>query len=66
MVKMWFDIFHWLTQENCDLSRTYLVISEWVIAVERQLSNYSDISCREQVIFQWDDDEVRFVLDQHA
>jgi hypothetical protein len=24
------------------------------------------ISWREQVNFQWDDDEVRFVLDQHA
>ena len=26
----------------------------------------SAISWREQVNFQWDDDEVRFVLDQHA
>jgi hypothetical protein len=24
------------------------------------------ISWREQINFQWDDDEVRFVLDQHA
>ena len=30
----------------------------------RQLSNFSAISWREQVNFQWDDDEVRFVLDQ--
>ena len=27
---------------------------------------YSAISWWEQVNFQWDDDEVRFVLDQHA
>jgi hypothetical protein len=31
-----------------------------------QFSIFSAISWREQVIFQWDDDEVRFVLDQHA
>jgi biotin synthase-like enzyme len=29
-------------------------------------SNFSAISWREQAKFQWDDDEVRFVLDQHA
>jgi hypothetical protein len=39
---------------------------DWVIVVQRQFSNYSAISWQEQVIFQWDDDEVRFVLDQHA
>jgi hypothetical protein len=32
----------------------------------RQSSNFSAISWREQVNFQWDDDEFRFVLDQHA
>jgi hypothetical protein len=30
------------------------------------MSNCSVISWREQVNFQWDDDEVRFVLGQHA
>jgi hypothetical protein len=40
--------------------------SEWVIVVYRQFSNYSAISWREQANFRWDDDEVRFVLDQHA
>jgi len=35
-----------------------------VIIVKRQLSNFSAISWREQVNFQGDDDEVRFVLDQ--
>jgi hypothetical protein len=40
--------------------------SEWVIITLRQLSNFSTISWREQVNFQWDDDKVRFVLDLHA
>jgi hypothetical protein len=39
---------------------------EWVIVVKRQLSNFSAISWREQVNFQRDDDEVRFILDKHA
>jgi hypothetical protein len=29
-------------------------------------TNFSAISWREQINFQWDNDEVRFVLDQHA
>jgi hypothetical protein len=29
-------------------------------------TNISAISWREEVNFQWDDDEFRFVLDQHA
>jgi hypothetical protein len=33
---------------------------------KHEISNFSVISWREQVNFQWDDDEVRFVLDQHA
>ena len=41
-------------------------MSEWLIVVKRQFSNFSAISWREQINFQWDDDEVRFVLDQHA
>jgi hypothetical protein len=32
----------------------------------KSMSNFSAISWREQVNFQWDDDEVRFVLDQHT
>jgi hypothetical protein len=40
---------------------------EWVIVVLRQLSIFSAVSWLEQVDFQWDDDdEVHFVLDQHA
>jgi len=37
-----------------------------VIVALRQLSNFSAISWREQVNFHWDDDEVRFVLNQLA
>jgi hypothetical protein len=40
--------------------------SEWVIIVWCQLGNISDISWVEQVNFQWDDDEVHFLLDQHT
>jgi hypothetical protein len=37
-----------------------------MIVVQSQLSNFSAISWREQVNFQWDNDEVRFVLDQYG
>jgi len=37
-----------------------------VIVVKRQFSLFSAILWREQVNFQWDDDEFRFVLEQHA
>jgi hypothetical protein len=43
-----------------------LGVSKWVGVVKRQFGTYSAISWREYVKFQWDDDEVRFVLDQHA
>ena len=36
------------------------VMSEWLL-----LTNFSAISWQEQVKFQWDDDEVRNLLDQH-
>jgi hypothetical protein len=41
-------------------------LGEWVIVVYCQFSNSSAILWREQVNYQWYDDEVRFVLDQHA
>jgi len=41
-------------------------VNEWEIVVLHQFSNFSAISRREQVNFQWNDDEVRFVLVQHA
>jgi hypothetical protein len=40
-------------------------VSEWVIIVQRQLSIFQ-LYHGEQVNFQWNDDEVSFVLDQHA
>ena len=41
-------------------------VSEWV-SVLRQFRNFSAISYRGEFDFQWDnDDEVHFVLDQHA
>jgi hypothetical protein len=40
-------------------------VSEWV-SVQSKFSKFSAISWREQVTFQWDDDDVRFVLYQHA
>ena len=43
-----------------------LRVIEWVTVVKHQLSNVSVISWWEQVNFQWDDDDVHFVLDQHA
>jgi hypothetical protein len=30
------------------------------------MNNFSAMSCREQITFQWDDDDVHFLLDQHA
>ena len=50
------------------LSNIIIIVymSEWVIVVKRQLSNYLAISWREQVNVQWDDDGVRIVLDEHA
>ena len=39
------------------------IISEWVIC---SLTPTAAISWLEQLNFQWDHDEVRFVLDQHA
>ena len=40
-------------------------MSEWLLLTPNQ-QFFSYISWQEQVHFQWDDDEVRFVLDQHA
>jgi hypothetical protein len=37
--------------------------SEWLLF---NVNNFSAISWLEQVTFQWYDDEVSFVLDQHA
>ena len=41
-------------------------VSEWLWFNANLAFFFSAISWWEQVNFQWDDDEVRFVLDQHA
>ena len=56
---------------NCihvDFEITGLTIDVWIIEwlLLHQFSKFAAISWREQVNFQWDDDEVRFVLDQHT
>ena len=51
---------------NFDQWRIIPCYIEWVIIVLCQFSNFSAISWREQVNFQWDDDEVCLVLDQHV
>ena len=40
--------------------------SGWGVVVLTPTQHLFSYISREQVIFQWDDDEVRFVLDQHA
>jgi len=39
---------------------------ECVIALYRQNEQFSAKSSHKQVIFQWDDDDVRFIQHQHA
>jgi hypothetical protein len=42
-------------------------VSESVIIVQRQMTSFSAISCMAKTsYFQWNDDDVRFVLNQHA
>ena len=58
----------WMKGSNSKLN--YITIdheSKWVSnCCLTPIQQFSAISWREQVNFQWDDDEVRFVLDQHA
>jgi hypothetical protein len=42
------------------------LINKEIQIIKRQFSNCSAISWRKQVNVQWEDDEVRFILDQHA
>ena len=49
-----------------DKDREALHVNDWLIGVLHLLSNISAMSWWEQVNFQWNDDEVRFELDQHA
>jgi hypothetical protein len=49
-----------------ELDKNLYFVFERVIVAQRQLSNFSAISWREQVNFQGDDNDIYFVLDQHA
>ena len=51
-----------ISSENCQLAWNHIVS----VCCLTPFSNFSAISWREQVNFRWDDDEVRFDLDQHA
>ena len=43
-----------------------MLVNEWLL-LNAKISNFAAISWREQVNnIQWDDEEVRFVQDQHA
>ena len=74
-ISNWISNLHWLESLsfvnllNCNYiglrkNTEYLGVSEWLLFN----ANFSatGISWREQVNFQWDDDEVCFVLDQNA
>jgi hypothetical protein len=43
-----------------------VIVSEWLLFNPHLSNIFSFISCREQVNCQWDEDEVRIVLDQHV
>jgi hypothetical protein len=56
-----------LTKTNISTITNGEWVSEWVSeCCLTSIQPFSAISCREQVNIQWDDDEVRFVLDQHT
>ena len=44
----------------------YIWISSFFILIVHSWGIFQLYSWREQINFQWDDDEVRFELDQHA
>jgi len=57
----------WLLQANDQYHSPCHQVIEWVSGCcLTPTQQFSAISWREQVHFQCDDDEVRFVLDQHA
>jgi hypothetical protein len=61
------EIAYFRIRSNCDhLNFIDLIMSEWMIVLKPQLKSFSTISWQEQVNFQWEDDDVRFVLDKHA
>ena len=61
--KWGFQIYFW--KQTIPFRIGLIWSSEWVIVDKYQLSNCSAISWWEQANFQWNDEEVHFVLDQH-
>ena len=49
---------------NSFITKILKEMGEWVIVVQCQISNFSAISWQGQVTFQWDYDDVSFLLDQ--
>ena len=59
--------FRYSRQKHHKASLTLINCFEWVSdCCLAPTQSFSAISWREQINFQWNDDEVRFVLDQHA
>ena len=71
MVPIFFFFLIWQQSKSAILiyctydGEEVIIMSEWLL-FNAKISNFSAISWREQVNFQWDDDGVHFVLDQHA
>jgi hypothetical protein len=62
------NVFEWSDMSTRGLLfqwAKFKMTSEWVLFNDNS-AIFLAISCGEQVNFQWDDDEVRFALDQHA
>jgi hypothetical protein len=60
------NVFPRKPTENTVLIQTIAYSDEWVIVIQDQMRNFSAISWRDQVTIRLDDDDFRFVLDQHT
>jgi hypothetical protein len=61
------DIYSKETKSQQKMTPLIKWVSDCCLTPAQQFFSYiSYIMAREQVNFQWDDDEVLFVLDQHA
>ena len=54
--------YKWVNEKYKWVNEKYKWVDEWLLFI----ANFSAISWREQVNLQWDDNEVCFLLDQHA
>jgi hypothetical protein len=73
MLSTWIELCHSVIVISLWLQPKFVIVidSSFVEVVDEWVNDccltiITAISWREQVNFQWDDDEVRFVLDQHA